>query len=338
MWTASIATVLQRMLFLGAVLVAVAGSFGIRTILIADILSSLVVASFLAMRARAMLAGPLRASWKIIRLLVAQTAPLAMSFPLVFLYLRAEVFLVERGGQFAELGRLSAGTRLVDVFGLLPEMLIVSLFPLVVRHSGDPAAVTRYFRRVIQWLFLGLAPVAIGAWFFGPQLLVTALGSEYASSAPVFTLSAIALVFGFPMELATTFLIAVGQQRWRALIYAVLVVLTIAAGPGLVGHFGAVGAAGLRILTRVTGAAITIALVRYHRGGWIVPARAAILAAPAALVVSYTIGARVGLPWMVNAVTGALLYGFVATRLGLVPSVSYVWSSMSEWRTKQSRD
>jgi O-antigen/teichoic acid export membrane protein len=226
----------------------------------------------------------------------------------------------------------------VDVFGLLPEMLIVSLFPLVVRAASDGPAMTAYFRKVFQWLFLGLAPVAIGAWFFSVPLLVLPFGPQYAASAPVFKWSAIALVCGFPLELATMFLVAIGQQRWRVLIYIVLVIATGAAGPWLISHYGAVGAAWLRILTRSIGAALLIGLVRYHRGGWIIPANIWILAAPAALVASYAVGAWVGLPWPINAAAGALLYLFLVMRLELVPSVSYVWSSMSEWRAKRSAE
>jgi O-antigen/teichoic acid export membrane protein len=228
------------------------------TLLVSSV--AMAVLGYAWLRARAVVpdvsgqAGAPDAAW-----LLRQALPLGVAIGLSILYTRTSIFLLEPLQGPGAVGLYNMAQRLYEPLQILPAALLAAVFPAFARHEGSGiggqgSAVRAWLeRRTLGPLLLaGLGVTAIGI-VAGPLVIGVLFGEQYVAEAgAALQLLLLAVPPMFLTYALTHFLIAVGQQRWNAVLSFVVLVVNIGLNVVLVPALGPRGAALALVVSEAT--------------------------------------------------------------------------------------
>ncbi len=284
----ALSVVLEGWLRLGAVVITVAGSYGLVGIGKMFALSSLIVVVATAIAMVHRFARPrFTTGWfkRGLDLLV-------MGLPISFVWLligadqRINTLLLARFSGDAAAGAFGAAFRLVEPTLIIPSMLIVAIFPVAVRHGREGVGTTHFLLTSSQKMLMALSlPIAAAIWVAAPTLVAIVFGSPIDSVIQPIRILAPVIVLLFARFGMTQMLLAAG--RWRAALWPQVLALLANAALALVliPMNGETGAA-LAVLGGEVIAVAAVAVVLRddfgESGLWQI-ARPALIAIPSAL-------------------------------------------------------
>ncbi len=243
-----------------------------------------------------------------LRVILRESAPLAVNGGLALLSLRVEFLVLSflRGGR--EAGLFLAGLRVVEFLNLVPSAVAAGAMPALTREALRGEGPVR--PRTAATLSFLAVPAAFGLVLVAPGLLHLLFGSDYVSAAPSLRVLALALVPLFLNGLMVGALIAAGRADWLPRLTALRVVVAAVLAFALVPAQGAMGAAAgflaSELLLLFLGArAGRAARFPVAVGGPI--ARAVLASLPMAIAVSLAPGFAVAVGVGVLAYAGTLL-------------------------------
>lgn len=219
-------------------------------------------------------AGQLAAAWGIYRIwfhggvgaqpgvsiqisaLLKRAWPFALAAVLAAAQMRLSVILLERLAGTAEAGQYAAASRFVEAGRMLPNALFGALFPALAALSGDWLALNRLFRRVALGLAAYGTLFGLAAALLAGPLIALTYGAVFEPAASVLQVLAWALLPGALKGGRILYGYARGREAVVNRITALALIVQLALSVGLIGPYGASGAALALIVTEVLAVAL----------------------------------------------------------------------------------
>ena len=251
--------------------------------------------------------------------LAKDAIPFVAATAIFAVYFRISVVLMSLVSSELETGYFATSYRIVEIFLMVPGLLVGALFPVIARAARDDEARLAYaVRRIFE------VAVILGAGFalciaLGAETIIDLVaGDEGGPSVPVLRIQGLAIV-------ATFLAIGCGYpllslRRHRALLVsntvalAASVVLTLVLGSA----YGAQGAAIATVAAELALALSTAVLLVRARGGLRLPL-GVLPPVAVALAVAASVTLVPGLPDAAAAVVAGAVYFGVLLALGRVP-------------------
>ncbi len=255
-------------------------------------------------------------SW---RPLLRDVAPYALATAAGLLYFRVAVVLMSLVSTERETGLYSAAFRIVEVLMIVPQLAVGALLPILARAASDDHdrlayGVDRSFRAAAVF-GCGLAVVlAIGA----PFAIAVVAGPDFAGAADMLRIQALGLGVALVTSVFTYALLSLRLHRELLLANAIALAVSIALTLILGRAWGGMGAA-----TAVVGAELCLAagavwlLVRSSPA--LSPALSFLPRVLAAGLATAALAAIPGVPNVVLAVAGVVVYVALALALHIIP-------------------
>ena len=295
----------------GAAVVLAARSTGLAGVFAARVLGSLVVtAGALALgRWRPRLA---RLRWPALREVGVVALPLAANALLIAVQVRAGHVLAMRLAGPAVVGLLGVAARMTEVLGVLPEGVLLAVFPRMAAAPHEAAKLAAdAARRLAVVVLAPVVALVVGA---GP-LAATVFGPAYAGAAPAIAILAWGALFATTGGVILHAIVARGGERLLVAANVAAAVLAVVLQTTLIPALGLSGAALATVLTIASGQACLLvpgATREIVVGVW---RRAVPAVALAALVAAVAMRLR---PDLAGAAGAAVAYLGLASLVGLV--------------------
>jgi O-antigen/teichoic acid export membrane protein len=258
-----------------------------------------------------------RAEW---RALLREVLPFAAATVIAAVYFRAAMIVLSVVSTPTEVGYFAAPFRVTEVLLLVPNLVVGAAFPIFARAARDDHERLAYgAERVFQaCLVLGgllLVSLALGADF----VIDVVAGDEFAPSADVLQIQALALMLAFPN--AALFFVFLSLRRFRTLLglAAGALGVNVVLSAVLAELWGAEGAALATVAAELGAIVVGFAVLRAS-APQLVPALDVIPRVAAAVALAALVLLIPGLPSVAAAVLGTALYTGAVLGLGAVPT------------------
>lgn len=248
----------------------VAAGLGLRAIFAAMALANLAnfFAVTLALRRSASPRPAFDASiWKLI---LTGAWPLMLNALATTVGLRASHILLMSLEGPVEVGRLGAAARVTEAFQLLPEALMISIYPLMAdawARGSDSLLSTA--TRASRYLTAMVGFPVVLCVVAGGLVMETLFGPEFRSAAPILGVLAFLALFGATGAVIVNLLVAVHRESSLYRVTVVFSVLNVLACAWAIPRFGGVGAA-MAMLAASAASQLALALLPASRH-WVAP-------------------------------------------------------------------
>jgi O-antigen/teichoic acid export membrane protein len=253
------------------------------------------------------------------RTLLRDVLPFAAATIVAAVHFRASLIVLGLVSSESQTGYFGAAFRITEVLLLVPNLMVGAAFPIFARAARDDHDRLGYgVDRVFQASLVAGGLLVLALMLGAPFAIDVVAGADFAPSADVLRIQALALLFSFAA--ATLFYAMLSLRMHRAILTIVCAALAVnvALSAVLGSAHGATGAAYATLASEVVGLAIGFAVLRASHPS-VVPSLGVIprvaLAGAAAVLVALV----PGLPAVVDALIGSVVYTAVLWALGAVP-------------------
>ncbi|MFZ4648698.1 MAG: flippase [Patescibacteria group bacterium] len=261
----AIAEVLNRIIFLLAVIITIRGNFGLNGIMIGLTASALV--SFLIHFYFAGKETTVKPAWdlKYWREILKTSWPLAITIIFNLIYLKADTLLLSLFKSQQEVGLYGAAYRIIEVLSSLPFIFAGLILPILSAAwlSGDRQKYQKVLQKSFNLTMIAILPLIIGGQFLAGGIISIMAGEGYSEAGVILQILLLAVGLVFTSCLFTHAVIAIDQQRKIIGAYAFTSISSLALYLWLIPRYSYYGAA---IGTVYSELAITIAAIYFvHR-------------------------------------------------------------------------
>ena len=257
-----------------------------------------------------------RAEREVWRGLLVMALPVGAALAVSELYFRLDTLLVSAFRPYDEVGLYALSYRIVELIGILPAIVMTSVFPLLARYLEESRELAARTVDAAGDLFVAVgAPIAAGGLVVAPDLVRLLGGEEFAGAADPLRLLLFSVALAFVSGLFGHALIAGGRQRSALRLGVSALVFNLVLNVALVPPFGIEAAAAVALASEVLLVAGGLILVRRDLGLnprfrllWRAAAAAAAMAVVLALLSDLSLALLLPL--------GVLLYGLGLWLLG----------------------
>ncbi len=241
----AIAEVVNRIIFLIAIIVSIQKNLGLNGIMIGLTISALV--SFLIHYYFAGKETSVRPAWdfKYWGEILKTSWPLAVTIIFNLIYLKADTLLLSLFKTQQEVGLYGAAYRIVEVLNSLPYIFAGLILP-VLSAAWLSKDLTKY-RKVLQKSFdltmIAIIPLIVGGQIVASGIIYLMAGKEYLAAGPILQILLIAVGFVFISCLFTHAIIAIDKQKKIIGAYAFTSVSSLALYLWLIPRYSYYGAA-----------------------------------------------------------------------------------------------
>ncbi len=191
-------------------------------------------------------------SFKRAKFLLTESWPLILSGIIIMIYMRTDqIMLGEMIGDSA-VGIYSATVRISEMWYLIPNTLVKSVFPKVVQAKEISQKI--YYER-LQQLFYSVAALsysfAIPITFFSTQIMTLIYGDNYAAAGPVFSIHIWSGLFVSLGVARGPWLITEGLTKFSAASTATGAVINVVLNYFLIAKYGIIGAAIATVISQI---------------------------------------------------------------------------------------
>jgi O-antigen/teichoic acid export membrane protein len=253
------------------------------------------------------------------RALIRDIIPFAAATVIAAVYFRAAMIVLSAVSSATETGYFAAPFRITEVLLLVPGLVVGAAFPIFARAARDDRERLRYgVDRVFQaCLVLGgavMVPLLVGAEF----VIDIVAGDEFARSADVLRIQAVALMLAFPNSVLFYALLSLGRYRALLLLSGGVLAINVMLAAVLGSSRGAEGAA---VATSAAEAfLIFAALIAVRRADpRLVPGLGVVPRFTVAVALALTVLLIPGLAPLAAAALATVIYAAAALLLGTVP-------------------
>jgi O-antigen/teichoic acid export membrane protein len=280
------------MVYAAGVVVAVMADAGLGALFtalsVANLLTFVVVARLLRDRIKPGFAF----QSEIWRVLMRGSIPLVANAFAITVSLRiAQVLLMSMRGP-VEVGMISAASRVAEAFGVLPDALMVTIYPVMAGlHVSDRERLRRTAERSARYLVVAVGVPVTLCTAAGKEIMTVLFGPSFAPAGHLLSILAFQALLGAAGTVTVNLLIAVHQERALLRVAMSMAAVSTVLGAVMI-HFFSVTGAAIAMVTSTALSQIALALM---------PATAA-HARP-----SLSAGVRASLAVVAGAASGAAL-------------------------------
>lgn len=257
-----------------------------------------------------------RAERSVWRSLLVAALPVGAALAVSEVYFRLDTLLVSAFRPYEEVGLYSLSYRIVELIGILPAIVMTSVFPLLSRYLRESRALAARTVDAAGDLFVAAGvPIAAGGLVVAPELVRAIGGDEFAGAANPLRLLLFAVALAFVSGLFGHALIAGGRQGSALRLGLAALAFNLVLNLALVPSYGIDAAAAVAIASELLLVTGGLVLVRRELGLtprfgllWRVLVAAAAMAGVLALLADR--------PLLVLIALGVLLYGGALWALG----------------------
>lgn len=265
-----------------------------------------------------------RAEREVWRRLLVLALPVGAALAVSELYFRLDTLLVSVFRPYDEVGLYALSYRMVELIGILPAIVMTSVFPLLARYLQESRELAARTVDAAGDVFVAIgAPIAAGGLVVAPDLVRLIGGDEFAGAAGPLRLLLFAVALAFVSGLFGHALIAGGHQGSAVRLGIAALVFNLVLNLALVPPFGIEAAAAVALASELLLVSGGLILVRrdlglrpHFRLLWRAAAAAAAMAAVLALVSELPLGLLLPLGAVLYAAGLWLLGGLDPRRLG----------------------
>jgi O-antigen/teichoic acid export membrane protein len=254
------------------------------------------------------------------RVLVRTVLPFAAATVIAAIYFRAAMIVLSLVSSETETGYFAAPFRITEVLLLVPGLVVGAAFPIFARAARDDHERLRYgVERVFQAsVVLGaclLVPFVLGAEF----VIDVVAGDEFAPSADVLQIQAVALMLAFPNSVLFYALLSLSRYRALLVLSGGVLAINVLVAAVLGSELGAEGAALATVAAELMLVVAALAAVRRASPG-LVPSLGVVPRVALAAGLGLAIGLVPGLAPVVAATLGTAVYVAAVLALRAVPA------------------
>ena len=176
-------------------------------------------------------------------------------FVLMFmLAMRLDQILLYQLSGADEVGRYAIGVRVTEALSILPETLMMTVFPLLAssQHS-HPERFREVYRLSFKYLATIVLPVALALTLARDEMIELFFGSAYQSSGVPLVILAWGMFFAYTGAVYLNLFIVQSLQRLMLTVSLAALIANIAINLWLIPKYGASGAAAATVLANLVG-------------------------------------------------------------------------------------
>ena len=208
-----------------------------------------------------------RAEREVWRRLLVLALPVGAALAVSELYFRLDTLLVSLFRPYDEVGLYALSYRMVELIGILPAIVMTSVFPLLSRYLQESRELAARTVDAAGDLFVAIgAPIAAGGLVVAPELVRLIGGDEFAGAAGPLRLLLFAVVLAFVSGLFGHALIAAGRQASALRLGIGALVFNLVLNLALVPPFGIDAAAAVALASELLLVGGGLFLVRRELG------------------------------------------------------------------------
>jgi O-antigen/teichoic acid export membrane protein len=255
------------------------------------------------------------ADWRTVRRILVLAAPLTISSVLTIIQGRIDVLMLKGMIDDAAVGTYGVAMRITEGAYLIPQALLVSTFPFLVKAVPDTERLTRLFRNALMVLLApGLAFVAVLSPI-AKHVIVALFGSRYAASGVVLGILCWQIPLGYVNELLVSTLFAAEKQKLEVWASVVTTGVNVVGNVLLIPVFGVCGAAVATLLCQVAATITLGSMVVCSLRVRVPPARFLLLLASGLLCFGLTHALLLVVHWMAAGAIAMFVFGACAAAL-----------------------
>jgi O-antigen/teichoic acid export membrane protein len=314
---------LRAGLLAAGVVVAVALGGGLTAIFAAMAVANLATFAIVAFALRGTVAPVVRFDFARWRRLATGVVPLMVNAFAVTLSLRiGQILLMSMRGP-VEVGQLGAASRVAEAFALLPEALMISVYPLMAGlHGRDDAALLETARRTTRWLVAATGVPVVLCAAQGSAIMGLLFGPSFAVAGDVLSVLAFTALIGATGVVNLNLLVAVHRERALSQVAVAFAIVGTLLAWIAIDAYGAVGAAAAALASSAASQVVLVALP--STGQWARASLGAALRPIAAVGVAVVLARATGLDGWAGAAAALVFYAAAVAGLRVVGS--------EEWR------
>jgi O-antigen/teichoic acid export membrane protein len=164
-------------------------------------------------------------------------------------------------------GWYSTAYRFIDGLNIIPSFFTLAIFPIMARYAESaPDSLLRSYILSIKFLLIVSLPITVGTVVLADQIIFLFFTQDFANSVIALRLLILFLPFSYINSVTQYVLIALNQQRFLTLAFAVGALFNIAANLLLIPYYSFVGAAITTVLSELVLMAPFFYAVHKHLG------------------------------------------------------------------------
>ncbi len=186
------------------------------------------------------------------RYLFKEALPLALSSVIWVIYYRIDVVMLSMMMGDAEVGLYSAAYKLCEPLSLIPNALMISLFPVMsASFKTSRGKLEQSYRLSFKYLLIITLPIAIGVSLLSDKIIMMIYDAEFAGSAIALKILIWGLVFASGNAIFGSLLTAIGKQKLGTYITAFCAFGNIALNLILIPRMSYTGASIASVMTAI---------------------------------------------------------------------------------------
>lgn len=177
---------------------------------------------------------------RVSRHLIITGASIVLSF---FVLRQSEILFLRIFSNSSEIAFFSiAYTIGFALAALIPGAYAALLLPMMSRQSSQSSFATDTYPRSLRYLMLLAAPMAVGTWLLGEQLILTLYGESYQSASMALLWVIAGVAISATSQAAVSLLVSQDQQGRVLRINLLVAVVVLVMDAALISRFGLYGA------------------------------------------------------------------------------------------------
>jgi O-antigen/teichoic acid export membrane protein len=318
---------LRALLLAAGVMVAVMLGRGLIGIFAAMALANLLTFVIVAFVLRGRVEPVIRFDLVRWRRLASGVVPLMVNAFAMTLSLRiGQILLMSMRGP-VEVGQLGAASRVTEAFTLLPEALMISVYPLMAGlHARDLPALLATAQRSTRYLVVATGVPVVLCAGHGGEIMALLFGPAFAGAGDVLSLLAFTALFGATGTVILNLLVATHSERALSRNTLVFAAMGSVLAWLAIGSYGAIGAAAAALATTAASQA-SLAVLPSTRT-WVRASLGAALKPVAAVAIAVGLARLAGLQGWSGAAATLAFYAVAVAALRVFGA--------AEWRLLRS--
>ncbi len=192
---------------------------------------------------------PMRLNWTFCRQQLRYTPGFILLGIFSTLNFQIDTFIISLILTPADIGYYGAAQTILMGFTLMPVAIRTALYPLMARYKQeDPARLEQLYRKSIQYLLIGVLPIAMGITLLGRPIIQLVFGDAFDAAVPALQWTIWAIVFLFITVPPARLMLVYDQQQTAGWMRGLGMLVSVGLNLLLIANWGIVGAGIARVL------------------------------------------------------------------------------------------
>ncbi|MEN3279599.1 MAG: hypothetical protein V7607_739 [Solirubrobacteraceae bacterium] len=183
------------------------------------------------------------------RALVRSALPLGAASLLASVYFTIDLVVLGWLVSAHEVGRYAAAVKLLTLLVTVPSLITVAALPGLSARAADRDELSRLAARIWHWLIAAGLPLCVATAIFAGPIVSVAFGPQYASSASVIRVLALAAALALATNVLGTLLTSQGLARPMLVQNTLALALNVGGNVVLAPRYGVIASAWLTVAT-----------------------------------------------------------------------------------------